>query len=101
MPKLKHHIFVCCSFRGNGNAQGICNKAGSVALLPYIEEELSDRGMHDVQVSSTGCLQVCERGPAMVVYPENWWYGDIQGQDDIDTILDALEEGKQSVQFAM
>ena len=101
MAELKHHIFVCCSFRGNGNAQGICNKAGAVALLPYMQEELSDRGMHDVLVTSTGCLKTCEKGPAMVVYPEGWWYGGIRGQDDIDTILDALETGTQATEFAM
>jgi (2Fe-2S) ferredoxin len=101
MPNLKHHIFVCCSFRGNGNAQGICNKAGAISLLPYLEEELSDRGLHDVQVSSTGCLKVCGEGSAMVVYPEKWWYTGIRGQDDIDTILDALEEGKQAAEYAM
>jgi (2Fe-2S) ferredoxin len=49
--------------------------------------------MTDVQVSSTGCLKVCDRGPAMVIYPENIWYGNIKGEDDIDAILDALEEG--------
>jgi (2Fe-2S) ferredoxin len=93
MDKPKHHILVCCSFRASGQPQGVCHKQGAGGFLPYLEEELADRGMTDVQVSATGCLKVCDRGPAMVIYPENTWYGNVKGEDDIDAILDALEEG--------
>jgi len=93
MKKPEHHIFVCGSFRVSGEAQGICNKKGSMGLLQYLENELSDRGLSDVAVSSTGCLKVCDRGPAMVIYPGNWWYGRIESESAIDEILDALESG--------
>ncbi len=88
-----HHILVCCSFRATGEPQGICHKKGSGNFLAYIENELVDRGLENVQVSSTGCLKVCDRGPAMVIYPENIWYGGVESEADIDAILDALEEG--------
>ncbi len=93
MKKPEHHIFVCCSFRASGQPQGVCHKQGSAGLLPYLEEELADRGMESVMVSTTGCLKVCDRGPAMVIYPENIWYGNINSEEDIDAVLDALEEG--------
>ena len=41
-------------------------------------KELSDRGLPDVIVSSTGCLKACDNGPVMVVYPENWWFGRVR-----------------------
>ncbi len=94
MEKPTHHILVCCSFRASGDPQGICHKKGAGDFLAYIENELIDRDMDNIQVSSTGCLKVCDRGPAMVIYPENIWYGGINGEDDIDAILDALEEGE-------
>jgi (2Fe-2S) ferredoxin len=94
MKKPEHHVFVCGSFRVSGEPQGVCNKKGSMHLLQYLESELSDRGMGGVMVSSTGCLKVCDRGPAMVVYPENWWYGRVETEEAIDEIIDALEEGK-------
>ena len=93
MEKPKHHIFVCCSFRALGEPQGVCYKKNGAALLGYLESELSDRGMADVQVSSAGCLKVCDRGPAIVVYPENYWYGGVTSEAIIDEILDALETG--------
>jgi NADH:ubiquinone oxidoreductase subunit E len=76
MEKPEHHILVCASFRASGEPQGVCHKKGSTGFLPYIEGEILDRGM-DAMVSSTGCLKVCDRGPAMVVYPENIWYGKV------------------------
>lgn len=90
MQKPKYHIFICNSFRMIGEAQGVCNKKGSGGFLQHVEEEIIDRGL-DAMVSATGCLKVCDRGPAMVIYPMGWWYGDID-EDKIDEILDGLEE---------
>lgn len=90
MQKPTYHFFVCNSFRMKGEAQGVCHKGGAPSLLEYLANEITDRGL-DAQVSSCGCLQVCDRGPAMVVYPQGWWYGDMS-EDKLDEILDALEE---------
>ena len=99
MEKPKHHIFVCASFRAGGDPQGVCHKKGSLGYLQYLQEGLSEREMDDTVVSMTGCLKVCDRGPAMVVYPENYWYGGIDGEDAIDEILDALDEGRAAEKY--
>ena len=44
MEKPEHHIFVCASFRADGDGKGVCKKKGSMDLLPYIENEILDRG---------------------------------------------------------
>ncbi len=93
MPKPQYHILVCNSFRLSGEPQGVCNKKGAVSLLQYLEEEIVDRGL-DAQVSSTGCLKVCDRGPAMVVYPAGWWFGEMT-EEKIDEVLDALGDGDE------
>jgi (2Fe-2S) ferredoxin len=98
MKKPKHHIFVCCSFRGNGEAKGVCHQKNAINLIQYLEMELSDRGLMDVMVSSTGCLKACDHGPVMIVYPEGYWYGGLS-TESIDEILDALEEGKAAEAF--
>ena len=43
-------------------------------------------------VSSTACLKACDRGPVMVVHPDNTWYGKVN-EDAIDEILDCMAEG--------
>jgi len=99
MKKPGYHIFVCGSFRFNGTPQGVCGKKDSLRLLQYLEQELSDRGMTDIAVSSTGCLKVCDAGPAMIVYPNNWWYGRVESEAAVDEIIDALEAGKPADKY--
>jgi (2Fe-2S) ferredoxin len=98
LQKPKHHIFVCASFRTKGEAQGVCNRKNSTSLIQYLESELVDRGLDDVLVSSTGCLKLCNRGPVMMIYPDNYWYGEVD-EEAIDEILDALEEGQPAQEY--
>jgi (2Fe-2S) ferredoxin len=100
MQKPLHHILVCNSFRANGAPQGACNKKGAVTLMQYLEEGLADRGIDNVTISLTNCLNVCDRGPAMVVYPQNYWYGKVS-EEVIDAMLDALQKGQPAEQFLM
>ncbi|MFP4163402.1 MAG: (2Fe-2S) ferredoxin domain-containing protein [Chitinispirillaceae bacterium] len=91
MKKPGRHILVCGSFRAMGSPQGVCHKKGAASLIQYLQTELSDRGMDDIMISMTGCLKVCDKGPAMVIYPDNIWYGEVS-ETKIDEILDALED---------
>jgi (2Fe-2S) ferredoxin len=47
--------------------------------------------MDSVTVSATTCLKACERGPVLVVYPANLWYGKVEGEAEVDQILDAIQ----------
>ena len=95
MKKPAYHILVCNSYRTSGDSQGACNKKGAPEFIQYITEEASDRGL-DVAVSTTACLNVCGHKPAIVVHPNNFWYGNVT-TEAIDEILDALVEN-QSVE---
>jgi (2Fe-2S) ferredoxin len=71
-------------------AAGVCHKKESSHILQHLTMEVQDRGLDDVMVSSTGCMNICDSGPVMVVYPESIWYK----QATIETaeaILDSLE----------
>ena len=100
MEKPEYPIFVCASFRADGDAKGVCNKKGSVSLLPYIENEILDRGL-DAQITSTGCMKACDHGPVMVIHPQNQWYGNVDSEDVVDEILDALEDGGVADAYAI
>lgn len=93
MKKPTYHILVCNSFRVAGDAQGACNKKGASNLLQYFQEEAVDRGL-DVAVTSTACLNVCAQGPVVVIQPNNFWYGEIDSEEKIDAILEALESNE-------
>jgi (2Fe-2S) ferredoxin len=99
MQKPQYHIFVCASFRTSGEPKGVCNKKGSPDLLQYLQSEIGDRGL-DATVSTTGCLNVCEKGPIMIVYPQGWWYYEVT-EEKIDEILDSLAEGSPVNEYLM
>lgn len=93
MKKPDKVILVCCSFRQGKDPQGKCFKKGAAGLLGVLEEGLSDRNIENCMISTTGCMNVCDNGPVMAVYPEGYWYGDVS-EDSLEEILDALAEGK-------
>ena len=98
MEKPKHHLFVCAGFRADGETKGMCNKKGSTSLLPYIENEILDRGLN-AQITGTGCMKACDHGPVMVIYPRGIWYGKVDNEEAVDAVLDALEEGETAEEF--
>lgn len=98
MKKPEYLFLFCNSYRVAGDAQGACNKKGATQLLQYAAEEAADRGL-DVACTTTACLNVCAQGPVMVVQPNNFWYGGVAGEEEIDEILDALEEGEAAEKY--
>ena len=72
---------------------------GAADLLQYLTTEITDRGINAI-VSSSGCLNVCEKGPVMVVYPPGWWYGEMT-EAKLDRVLDALAEGDAADELLM
>ena len=99
MNKPEVHFLVCNSFRLTGEPQGVCNKKDATSLMQALEEGILERGL-DGMVSSTSCLKVCEKGPIVVVYPQGWWYKEMD-EDKIEEILDALEEGNAVEEYLM
>ncbi len=80
------HVFACTNRRPKGHPRGSCAAAGSEHLRDYLKVRVKEAGLGDVRVNSAGCLDRCEAGPCIVVYPEGIWYR-ARTVDDIDRIL--------------
>jgi len=88
MPPFTAHIFVCCNRREPGHSRGCCNPDGSEALRNRFKAELKRRNLGPlVRANQSGCLDQCELGPTVVIYPQGIWYGHVQ-PDDVPRILD-------------
>lgn len=101
VDKPGYHILICTSSRVAGEPNGTCKRRDSAGLVQYFEEEAADRGL-DVLVSNTGCLQSCEKGPIVVVYPAESpgvWYGGVGEEEAVDAILDAIESGGHAGEY--
>ena len=47
-----------------------------------LRTELRARGLHlRIRANASGCLDACEHGASMVVYPEGVWYGGVTPAD--------------------
>ena len=97
MQKPTQHIFVCTSSRPNGQQKGFCHTKAGLEVMAKFQEEIEERGIGgEVFLSNTGCFGICEKGPVVVVYPGNVWYGPVT-PGDVPEILDSHIEGGNPV----
>lgn len=88
MPRFKNLIFVCCNTRDEGHPRGCCNPGASDALRDCFQAEIKKRGLGPlVRASKSGCLEQCELGPTVVIYPQDIWYGHV-AMEDVPRIID-------------
>lgn len=95
-PYYEAHVFVCCNRRPEGHKRGSCAARGSEALRDYMKARGKELGLAQVRVNLAGCLDRCEFGPVMVIYPEGIWYK-IETKADIDEVLEAHLRNKGRV----
>ncbi len=94
MVKPEKHIFVCTSSRMAGQQSGFCRTKGGIEIVSEFIEEIQDRDLGEkVIVTNTGCLSICEKGPIVVVYPDNTWYFGVSPYDVEEIIESHIEEG--------
>lgn len=82
-----HHVFVCTNERPEGSPRGCCKSKGGDELHAALKKAAAKAGLSDhVRVNKSGCLDQCEQGATMVVYPEAVWYGHV-ALTDVDAIV--------------
>lgn len=81
------HLFVCCNRRPDGHPRGSCAAKGSERLRDYMKARAKEMGLRGVRVNGALCLDRCESGPCLVIYPEGVWYT-ITAPADIDRVLE-------------
>ena len=82
----RKHIFCCVNERVPKHPRSCCSARGSVELRGYMKLRATQMGLKDIRINNAGCLERCELGPTMVIYPEGVWYH-YQTKDDVDEIL--------------
>ncbi len=83
---FERHVFCCTNVRPEGHERGCCAGKGSAELRNYMKAQASALGIGRLRINASGCLDRCELGPTMVIYPEGVWYG-YATKADIDEIL--------------
>ena len=98
MSYYKHHVFFCCNQRDPPEC--CCANNEALALSQYAKQRIKALGLSGpgrVRINKAGCLDRCEEGPVIVVYPEEIWYTYVD-KDDIDEIIDRHVVGGEIVE---
>jgi (2Fe-2S) ferredoxin len=82
----KAHIFCCTNERPPGHKRGCCKEKGAEDLRNYMKARLKEEGIGETRVNTAGCLDRCELGAVMVIYPEGTWYT-YASRADVDEII--------------
>ncbi len=82
MPRKE--ILICA---GTG-----CLSAGAEEIEEKLMDELWEHGLEDRYpvkkvIKKTGCMGPCNKGPMMIIQPENTFYGDLE-PSDVETIVE-------------
>ncbi len=89
MPKFERHLFICCNQRDPGHPRGCCDPKAQAQLQFQFKQKLALRGLKKrVRANMSGCLDQCEHGPTVVVYPDAVWYGRVTSAD-VDEIIES------------
>src|SRR5438270_11114881 len=101
MPKFERHIFICGNLRPEGHPRGCCDPSGRAELQKRFKQKVAELGLKGkVRANQAGCLDQCEHGPNVVIYPEGVWYGGVT-LADVDEIVESHVVAGQPVQRLM
>ena len=89
MAKFERHVFVCTNERDESAPRGSCAAKGSKDLRKLLNDKAMAAGLKGrVRINASGCLDQCEHGISVVVYPEQTWYGSVK-PEDLDELVES------------
>lgn len=95
--KFEKHVFICTNQRAEG-ARKSCGEACGMELVHAFKKMIKDKGLKGkIRAQRAGCLDACDEGPSLVVYPEGFYYGGVQPAD-VEEIFESHLIGNQPVE---
>ena len=74
-------IFVCTNIR-EGDDRPSCGLRGGAEICERLKDEVKKRGLKGkIRAMKSGCMDVCEAGPNVMVFPEGVWLSEVKESD--------------------
>lgn len=80
------HIFFCLEENETAPGRVCCGAKGAGDLFAHMRMFAKQNGVTGIRVNRASCLDRCELGPIMVVYPEGIWYA-VRTKEDVEEIV--------------
>ena len=90
-------VFCCKNKRPEGHPRSSCAERGSIDLRDYMKARVKEMRLSGIRINAAGCLDRCELGPTVVMYPDGIWYH-MERRKDVDEILELHLRGGTTVQ---
>lgn len=87
-------VFVCINDRPEEHPRPSCLRRNSAGVFDALREYTGQRGLIDVKIVATGCLEPCMVGPTMYVAPDDVWYGGVTVEDIPQIVEEHLVEDR-------
>ncbi|MGD0730026.1 MAG: ferredoxin [Terracidiphilus sp.] len=95
MPAFERHVFVCHNTRPADAPRRSCTTDGKSELHTQLQQLSRAAGLAEkVRINKSGCLDQCEHGPTVVVYPDAVWYGNVKPEDAAEIVAEHLVAGR-------
>ena len=97
-PYFEQHVFFCMNVREDGRSS--CGKQGAEVAQKHAKKRIKELGLNGhekIRINQAGCLDRCEEGPVLVIYPQGTWYTYVD-TTDIDDIIDTHLVGGKIVE---
>jgi (2Fe-2S) ferredoxin len=92
--KYEKHVFICTNQRAPGEKKS-CGEACGLELVKEFKKVMKEKGLNGrMRAQKTGCLDMCEFGPSLVVYPEGVFYGAVTPADVTEIVNEHLVENR-------
>ena len=95
MSHYQYHVFFCTNKRNDGRVS--CEQCNATAIRDYAKAKIKQLGLSGegkVRINTAGCLDRCELGPVLVVYPGETWYSYLDRADVDEIIEEHLRHGR-------
>ena len=96
MSYFNHHVFFCTNQREGG--EPCCNNFNAQKMRDYVKNKVKKLGLstaeNRIRINSAGCMDRCDSGPVLVVYPEAVWYTYVDEKDLDEIIEEHLQNGR-------
>lgn len=88
------HVFICTNQRPEGSRIS-CGESHGLELVAAFKKLIKDRGLNtEIRAQRAGCMEACEAGPSVVVYPEGIFYSRVQLSDVEEIVTAHLQNNK-------
>jgi len=87
--RFEKHIFVCENKREKNHPRGCCSDKNGAEIRQLFKKKLKTQNLStNCRANAAGCLDACEFGVTVVIYPDQVWYGGVTA-NDVNEIIES------------